>query len=194
MTRRLTRSLETNGAIHSRFKLSRNRWWRWFRRICWRLSTLQGNPDYLARGLAVGVFAGWFPFFGLQIAFGVTLAIIVRGDKLLAAAGTWVSNPLTSIPIYFLSYRFGQWLLGSQETQLAFDRLQSPQDFLELGIGFVGTLLMGCFVLGVLGAIASYFISLRLIRQWHRRQILLQQSVVNSPPNHPELPPPPVQK
>lgn len=27
----------------------------------------QGKPEYLARGLAVGVFTGWFPFFGLQM-------------------------------------------------------------------------------------------------------------------------------
>ena len=61
-----------------------------------------GSPGHRARGLAAGVFTGCLPFFGLQIVLGVALAATIRGNRILAAAGTWISNPLTTLPILSL--------------------------------------------------------------------------------------------
>ncbi|MFO0103826.1 MAG: DUF2062 domain-containing protein, partial [Cyanobium sp.] len=54
-----------------------------------------------ARGLAAGIFCGCFPFFGLQTLLGIGLASVLRGNHLLAAAGTWISNPFTYVPLYW---------------------------------------------------------------------------------------------
>ena len=56
----------------------------------------EGSPACRARGLAAGVFCGCFPFFGLQMILSVGVAAMIRGNPLLAAAGTLVSNPLTT--------------------------------------------------------------------------------------------------
>ena len=61
----------------------------------------EGSHGQRARGLAAGIFCGCFPFFGLQTLLGVALASVVRGNHLLAAAGTWVSNPFTYVPLYW---------------------------------------------------------------------------------------------
>ncbi|MGC1395339.1 MAG: DUF2062 domain-containing protein, partial [Coleofasciculaceae cyanobacterium] len=66
----------------------------------WRLVRLQGKPEALARGLACGVFAGLFPFAGSQTVLALLLAFLFRGNKILATVGPWISNPLTSVPIY----------------------------------------------------------------------------------------------
>lgn len=72
----------------------------------------EGSAGKRARGLAAGIFTGCFPVFGLQIVLGVALASLVRGNHLLAAAGTLVSNPITSIPLYWVNYQLGALILG----------------------------------------------------------------------------------
>lgn len=129
-----------------------------------RLIRLRGHPAEIARGLAVGIFAGSFPIFGFQIIFGVLLAIIVRGNKFAAAAGTWVSNPLTSLPIFAFNYQVGKLILGwdnSTVTQNIFDR--DWQSFGELGSVFLTKLFIGSFAVGTIAAIATYTIGLQLL-------------------------------
>ena len=77
-----------------------------------RLLQQEGSPGQRSRGLAAGVFAGCFPFFGLQTLLGVALASLLRGNRILAAAGTWISNPFTYVPLYWFNYTIGKRLLG----------------------------------------------------------------------------------
>jgi uncharacterized protein len=129
-----------------------------------RFIRLRGKPAEISRGLAVGIFAGSFPIFGFQILAGVLLAIIVRGNKIAAAAGTWVSNPLTSVPIFAFNYQVGKLILGwdnSTVTQNIFDR--NWQSFMELSSVFLIKLFIGSLAVGAIGAIATYFISLQLL-------------------------------
>lgn len=145
---------------------------RWLRRLYRRVMAMKGTPEYLARGLAVGVFAGCFPFFGLQILIGVSLAVAFRGHKLLAAAGTWVSNPFTYVPIFLFNYKIGRWLLGSQQPLFEdWESLHSIDDILAVGAEFAVCLLFGCFVVGIISAVFTYFASLRMIRHWRKQQV-----------------------
>lgn len=136
----------------------------------WRLRRLQGRPEALARGLACGVFAGLFPLFGLQTILGVLLAIPLRGNKIMAAAGTWVSNPLTYVPIYAFNFKVGQWLL--RDSTLTKVSLQSWQEVMALGSEIISTVFVGCLAMGLVGAVCSYFLGLALIRRFrasHRK-------------------------
>lgn len=150
---------------------SRSDWRRRLQYFYLRFIRLRGSPEAIARGLAVGVFAGWFPFFGLQILLGIALAALVRGNKLIAAAGTWVSNPFTYIPIYLFNFRVGQWLLQSRDWQFSQDSLLSLQGILSLGDEFILILGLGCLVVGLGFGIVSYFVGLWLtyrLRDRHR--------------------------
>ena len=128
------------------------------------LRKLRGHPEVIARGLAVGVFAGCFPFFGLQSVMGIILAALVRGSKIAAIAGTWISNPLTYVPILWLNFKVGQLLLGV-ETTFTLKNRDSLESFLELGPTLVITLLIGCAVVGAIAGIISYFVSLYLLKR-----------------------------
>ena len=122
-----------------------------------RLLRLQARPKQLARGLAVGVFAGFFPLLGFQTIIAVSLAIVCSGNKFAAAAGAWVSNPLTFAPIFLFNFQVGNWLLGG-------DKIVFEQDnWMEVVWEASYTLFLGCFVVGSLAAIATYFIALYLI-------------------------------
>lgn len=143
--------------------------WRWLHSVYLHIVRMRGKPEHLARGLAAGVFAGCFPLFGLQILLGVSIAVLLRGHKLLAAAGTWVSNPLTYIPIFLFNYHVGHWLLGTEELSISQDSLLAWDTIVELGAEFALTLLLGCFVVGIITAILTYFVGIQLIRRWRKR-------------------------
>ncbi|WP_313949374.1 DUF2062 domain-containing protein [Leptolyngbya sp. FACHB-261] len=160
----------TLGSSSSRRRSKRD-WRRQFRYFYWRFVRLRSTPEEIARGLAVGVFAGWYPIFGLQIAVGILLATLVRGNRWVAAAGTWVSNPLTYVPIYAFNYHVGQWLLGSKNQIFSDDSLLSWQKLTQLGTEFLTTLFVGCFVVGAICAFFSYFLGLWLAHRVQRRRL-----------------------
>ncbi len=138
-------------------------WRRQLRYYYLRLLRLQSTPRAIARGLAVGIFAGCFPIFGFQTLAALSLAVVFKGNKLVAALGTLVSNPLTYVPIYFFNYRVGRWILGSSAsaTALAGGNLR---DWMTLGFEVVMTLFVGCTFIGAILSVVGYFSGLKLAR------------------------------
>lgn len=134
----------------------------------------EGSPGQRARGLAVGVFSGCFPFFGLQIVFGVALASAVRGNHLLAAAGTWISNPLTSLPLYWFNYQLGILLLGPGPGFPDLSALRSERLW-HLGWGFASRLLLGSTLVGLVCALAAGLLYWR----WLHRQPAVASAGMN---------------
>ncbi|MGF1538012.1 MAG: DUF2062 domain-containing protein [Elainellaceae cyanobacterium] len=157
-------------------------WRRQLRYFYLRFIRLQSTPKAIARGLAAGVFAGWFPLFGLQTIIGVAIAAAVKGNKLMAAAGTWVSNPFTYVPIYYFNFRVGAWLLsrfglsamvpepGAIGTVVSASGWAAFQEFMMLGAGFTTTLFLGCVVVGLPSAILAYVLGLWLAQRWKARR------------------------
>ena len=112
-----------------------------------------GSPGERARGLAAGVFCGCFPFFGLQMVLSVGLASLLRGNQLLAAAGTLVSNPFTYLPLYWFNYQVGCWMLGpGTETRSALDEL-NRSNLWNQGWDFSQRILLGSAVVGAVMAL-----------------------------------------
>jgi uncharacterized protein (DUF2062 family) len=151
------------------------RWRRRFRYWYLRFIRLRGHPKELTRGLAAGVFAGLFPLFGLQTIMGVAIALRVRGNPILAAAGTWISNPFTYVPIYAFNYQVGRWLLGSSQTNV-FDSAESYDQWLAMGSEVAFTLFVGCFVVGLGVSALSYSLGLPLITRIQQRYRRLKDS------------------
>lgn len=156
---------------HKRERLRQSRFKRRIRLTYLKLLRLRGNPKALAKGLAVGVFAGCFPLFGLQSLIGLCLATAVRGSKVAAYAATWISNPLTYVPLYIFNYKIGKLLLGTEDATLPPLDLESFTAFKELGSTFAITLLMGSFVVGISLAVITYFYGLAVLERLRDRQI-----------------------
>lgn len=154
----------------------RHAWRRQLRYIYVRFIRMRGSSRAIARGLAAGVFAGWFPLFGLQTIMGVAIAIAIQGNKIMAAAGTWVSNPLTYAPIYYFNFRVGEVIVQSLGFELDIPSLDELQDFtqsstlpqfqevLSIGVDFTVTLFLGCVVTGMISAVLAYFLGLWAIQ------------------------------
>lgn len=148
----------------------------------WRLTYLRllrrgGKPQILARGLAAGVFAGCFPFLGFQTFIGVIIASFIGGNKFAAAAGTWISNPLTYAPIFFFNFKVGQFLLASQDLDFDQSSFQSWASLKELGAEFASTFLLGSLVVGAVLACLTYLISLKAIDRYQKSRKLRKKSL-----------------
>ncbi|MFP4220762.1 MAG: DUF2062 domain-containing protein [Phormidium sp.] len=142
--------------------------WRISRYYYWRLIRLQDPPQYIARGVAVGVFAGCFPLFGMQTPISILLAILLRGHKLCAAICTWISNPLTYVPIYWLNFQIGRSLLRSSHD--APSQWDSLDVFLDETGELFADLLVGSLVTGTLLSLASYIGTVRLVKAWRAKR------------------------
>ena len=121
-----------------------------FKKILSLFRHQNGSPFFNAKGLAIGVFSGCFPFFGFQTLIGVFFAKIAKGNIVLAAIGTWISTPFTYVPLYYFNYRVGSIFLNTSsnkiiEKSLAIDDLWKEGRIfslkLLLGSSFVGILL-----------------------------------------------------
>ena len=136
----------------SRIRMRRGILWLWKQ---------EGTPSQRARGLAAGVFCGCYPFFGLQTIFSIGIASLVRGNHLLAAAGTLISNPLTYVPLYWFNYQLGSWLLGTKTNAAVLNDL-NRSNLWQQGWSFTQRLLLGSTVVGAVLAlmlgVAAYVI------------------------------------
>ena len=95
-----------------------------------------GTPFFNAKGVAVGVFCGCFPFFGFQTLLGLFLARVAKGNLFLAAIGTWISNPFTYVPLYFFNYKVGSFLLKNSP-DIVFDKNLMIEELWEKEVFFI---------------------------------------------------------
>ena len=125
-----------------------------YKKILSLFSHQNGSPFFNAKGLAIGVFSGCFPFFGFQTLMGVFLAKLAKGNIFLAAIGTWISNPFTYIPLYYFNYKVGSIFLKNSpnniiEKNLVIDDLWKQGSIVSL------RLLLGSSCVGLLLALIS---------------------------------------
>lgn len=141
----------------------------------WRFIRLKGDPSDLALGMAVGIFAGMIPIIPFQTALALALAIIVRGSKLAAIFGTWISNPLNWYLVYYIDYKLGAGILGLSEKNQGFASVMATLKEGDEGMAVVKTLLgaggpiiaaflLGGLILGLVLAPISYPIFLKIFR------------------------------
>ena len=119
-----------------------------------------GSPFFNAKGIAIGVFCGCFPFFGFQTLLGLFLARVAKGNLFLAAIGTWISNPFTYIPLYLFNYKVGSSLLNNSP-DIIFDKNLIAKELWEKGSVFsirliLGSTLVGLFLASISGVIIFF--------------------------------------
>lgn len=135
-----------------------------------RVKNLEGDPHYVAMGMAIGVFVGITPTIPFHTVLAVALAIMLRGSKAAAVLGVWFSNPITAPIFYWGSYKTGTYFLGNPAP---FDvKYESILELLDLGLDVTIAMIAGGVILGILPGIASYFITRKIIRTLQMRKAL----------------------
>ena len=129
-----------------------------------------GSPLFNAKGVAVGVFCGCFPFFGFQTLLGLFLARITKGNLLLATIGTWISNPFTYVPLYLLNYKVGSSLIKNPP-DIIIDKSIMMDSLWEQGSVFSLRLILGSTLVGLLLASISGMIVFLLYKKKIKKSI-----------------------
>ena len=127
-----------------------------------------GSPFFNAKGLAIGVFSGCFPFFGFQTLIGVFFAKLAKGNIFLAAIGTWISNPFTYIPLYYFNYKVGSIFLNNPSNNIIEKNLVID-DLWKQGSIFSLRILLGSSCVGFLLALISGSIVLFIYKIKNKR-------------------------
>ena len=150
-----------------------------------QIRRLKGDPKKLALGLAIGIFVGLTPTLPFHTFMILALAPLFRASLLAAYLGIWISNPLTWVPQYLLSYEVGQYLLFRGEALRipAHINLSALLNLLWRG-GLA--LQVGGLIIAVPPAIASYFLTLWAIKRYRQRRARSLQRVPLIPPDGPE--------
>jgi uncharacterized protein (DUF2062 family) len=112
------------------------------------------------------------------------IAIFLRVNLPLAATLVWVTNPVTIPPIYYLAYKTGALILNEPTRNIKFEL---TFHWLMTKLGYIWEpFLLGCFLFGVISAIAGSLIirglwRLQVIKSWQARKSrrLRQKSLHN---------------
>ncbi|MBU0729597.1 MAG: DUF2062 domain-containing protein [Proteobacteria bacterium] len=132
---------------------------------------LKGDPASLARGVALGVFIGITPTIPLHMTMIIAFSFVFRSSIIAGILASWVvSNPLTFLPQYYLSWKIGGFF---SPHDLSWDRIQSVMDVIsthpgfsetmktlgQLGLETILAMILGGCILAAPFTIASYFAS-----------------------------------
>lgn len=155
------------------------RWWqrlkRSFRFNYLRVIRMKASAHSIAMGMAVGIFVGFMPIIPFQTIVAVALAFVVRANKITAALGTWVSNPVNMIPFYSMLFFVGQLVLPFSD--IHFDLRPEHLELKSLlthGWEVVLIMIVGGLILGVPSALIAYFLTLRAVLAYRKRKALNQ--------------------
>jgi putative membrane protein len=92
-------------------KLHQNRIVRWFAPFLADARLWHMNRNSLGKAVYIGVLCAFFPLPG-QMPLAIIGALLFRANVPMAIALTWLTNPLTTIPIFWAAYCVGAFLLG----------------------------------------------------------------------------------
>lgn len=137
----------------------------WF----FRLVRVPHTPHQTAMGLTVGVLAGYLPIIPLQMLLAVSLAVVVRGSKLAAAVGTWVTNPVTWIPAHMLYYYIGRAIVPFDVPHFSPAAID-VNVILDSSWRLYLTLVVGSTVMAVPSCLLSYILSLKVLTLYQARR------------------------
>jgi uncharacterized protein (DUF2062 family) len=162
--------------------------WRRFRERATAVLHLDEAPSRLATGMAVGVFIGVTPFYGLHTLMALVVAYVFRLNKAATITGAWLNLPWFAPFVYAFCLRLGEAVLtgdwsgfslasvhGLAESARAYLRASPRETAGTLWQAVWGMLFhasvpmfVGTTLVGIVLAVAAYFITLEAVRDVRR--------------------------
>lgn len=127
------------------------------------------NPEYVARGTAVGLFCGFTPMvWQMNIVLVIWLAaklFKIHFSLPVGLAMTWVSNAFTNLPLLYLYYITGSFMMGQEiggyDEFIGFFQSGIMEGIKQTFIFWGKPILMGSIIYMVFFSILGYFITYR---------------------------------
>jgi uncharacterized protein (TIGR03546 family) len=133
-----------------------------------RFLKIRGNPHEIALGFALGLFVGMAPCMGIQTIIAVFFASFFKWNKISAAVGVWISNPVSAPFLYGLTFYVGSLITGITESFRPvgiFDFSYLYQIILKARELF-WTLTLGGIIVGLPVAVMGYYLSYIAVKRY----------------------------
>ena len=137
----------------------------------------EASPEFIARGWAIGMFYGCLIPFGLQLMLSIPTAFILKGSKVGATIGTFITNHFTVFIIYPLQCYVGSILLQNglsyatiKEAMLKVINEQTYDSLISCGTDLVYSFFMGGFLLTAIMTPITYFSVLLMVRKYRSKK------------------------
>ena len=163
----------------------------WLRRAWMRLYSKivreKASPEYIARGWAIGMFYGCFAPMGTQLLLSIPTAFLLRGSKIGATLGTFLTNYFSVLIIYPVQCYVGSLLMGggldyaSIQEAMAGVREEGWRSLLQLGPSLIAAFFIGGALLTVIMTPTTYIVVKQLVLR-HRARRAARAARVNPPP------------
>jgi hypothetical protein len=141
------------------------------RRFYDRFVRIHGDPHEIALGFALGILVGMTPTLGVQMVLAAFLAAVLGWNKIAAAAGVWITNPVTAPLIYSLNYWVGARLLSLGKAVHHGAALQTKGFVYVLTKAphVLGAMALGGLVVGLPLAVLGYWLALRAVTGYREK-------------------------
>jgi uncharacterized protein (DUF2062 family) len=143
---------------------------RWLHEHSLKLLAIRDTPQAIAGGVAIGIFFGFMPVFGLKTLSAIFFAWLTRSNILAAViAGTLHDVILPFMPaVYLWEYNLGYWLLSHPHHLPPHMHKPHWEGFSwhmwTTFFSSVGTrMMLGGFIFAAPFAVLSFFITRRLV-------------------------------
>ena len=127
-----------------------------------RVLGLDDTPHAIAFGLAVGMFFGFTPLFGLKTLLSIVVAWLFKSNKIAAAIGVTLHDlVLPAMPAILLwEYKMGMWVLHGSVPQRPKLRGMHMRDYMEWTTFFTlgQPMLIGAVLFALPIAVPFYFV------------------------------------
>ncbi len=140
---------------------------------------MQDTPHRIALGIAIGMFINFTPFVGFHTILAVLSFFLLPVNRIATLSAVWLNTPWTVPVLLALDYKLGSWLMACPATWTNFN-FTSFQSLLEFGCATFMPMLYGGIILGLLGAVLSYALSLNIMLYWRRQRKAHLLKVYNS--------------
>lgn len=167
----------------------KSRRWRDYLRMAIRQ---RDTPDRIARGVAIGMFIAFTPFFGLHIVLALIATSLLGGNRIASIPPLFITNVFTIAPVYAFTYWLGSYLVPGVDhgPDRAIAALTRPaghgwsafnsmwRELMEVGGEFLLYTTIGGAIVGAILAVPSFYMSRRFIlrHRAHRSLRLAQRA------------------
>ncbi|VAX41601.1 hypothetical protein MNBD_PLANCTO02-668 [hydrothermal vent metagenome] len=148
-------------------KKQKTTWWKSPRALFRQILMLDDTAHSIALGTTIGMFIGMTPTVGAQMILVVIFAFLTkrlfRFNQVAALLTVYVSNPITTLPIYWFNYKVGTWFLGGKASHGEFAKALEYKGFeqwwetiVTLYVKFGYPLLIGSLIVAVICSAITY--------------------------------------
>lgn len=128
----------------------------------------------VASGVAIGLFAAFIPL-PIQMMFAIIFCALFRANIPIAISCTWITNPITFIPINYFIHDFGEYILNIKHETIRLEPIvldAGVENVYESLVNWANVLgkpfIVGLPIVAITVSITGYLL---IITFWHVMQM-----------------------